>query len=173
MSDILTDIICPNSTISQAKEYLRKRWFKGETCPCCNQFVKRYKRRITSTMALGLIYTFKNFGVNTPFHFESFWKTTPEARHLPNNPDFYKLAYWGLIIQPENIEKKHEGAKTSGYWQITPLGELFIKRQVALKEYAIVYNSKCFSFEGEDLFIGGCFKKGFDFNELTKGVQCV
>jgi len=37
------------TTILEAKQLLKDNFAQGIECPCCGQFVKRYKRKLNST----------------------------------------------------------------------------------------------------------------------------
>ncbi|MCA9495771.1 MAG: hypothetical protein KC589_02420, partial [Nanoarchaeota archaeon] len=57
-------------TLEQAKKILRESIEKdGATCPCCNQFVKAYKRKITSSMAYSLIRIVKHLKYESDVEF--------------------------------------------------------------------------------------------------------
>ena len=93
-------------TIQQAKDYLRENWEDGAKCPCCNQTVKLYKRKLNSSMALGLIMiSLKHNGVNTSnwFHLENYFKDLPV--HSTVRGDIPKLRHWGLIESFNRIRK--------------------------------------------------------------------
>jgi hypothetical protein len=45
----------PNASLEDAKKWLRERFGKGATCPCCNQFVKLYRRPFNYSMAVVLL----------------------------------------------------------------------------------------------------------------------
>ena len=47
-------------TVKEAKTFLRKNFDQGIDCPCCGQFVKKYKRKLNSSMAYALILIGKN-----------------------------------------------------------------------------------------------------------------
>jgi hypothetical protein len=139
-------------TMSKAKEP------KGTTCPCCGQFVKVYRRSITSTMAAQLIRVWKKFGESQWFHI------TDEAIGYGHG-DFAKLRYWGLLEGMDH-EKGDEGKRTSGYWRVTEKGGHYAARRIRLPEYCIVYNGEKMGFDGKQIDIAESLGKKFNYREL-------
>src|SRR4051812_24310898 len=95
------DIIQAEPTVKEAKEYLRANFNTGVSCPCCGQFVKRYKRRITASAAIGLIKLYKLSQKINPemyFHLNEIFSTG----HWGG--DFSKLPAWGLTEVKPNID---------------------------------------------------------------------
>jgi predicted transcriptional regulator len=107
-------------TLQESKEFLRANFDKGVSCPCCNQFVKLYKRKLNSGMAMALIHIYKQGNwINV--------KDYMRKNSLPNNHDWTLLRYWGLI---EESTKTEEGKKTNGVWRITQKGVKFIEKKI-------------------------------------------
>jgi len=151
-----------NLTIKQAKEILRKHLEgKGGLCPCCGQFTKAYKRKITSTMAYGLIKL--NQAVNGEFHLEDKLKELDILKIVRS--DFPKLRYWGLIRQLEG--KRDDGSSRNGHYEITSLGRKFVNNEVSLPKYVFVYdNSPYKRTHDQQVKITQCMGSKFDYNEI-------
>jgi hypothetical protein len=116
------DILATN--LRDAKNWLKLRSRKGARCPCCNQYVKVYKRALNSSMSFVLIMLVRNFeamGDKAPdrgfVHVPSFLNEVglrPEVAAAVRG-DWAKLAHWGLIEgRPSEGDKKY-----SGYWRPT------------------------------------------------------
>ena len=142
-------------TIDDAKKELRKNLAKGTQCPCCNLFVKMYKRPITSAMAWGLIMFYKSNTAKDEFlHAEDFFK----IRECPSSirGDFSKLRFWGLI-QAHDVK---------GYYKITPKGMDFVESKIKVPARVHLYNDKVYGWDEKQVGIDTCLKKKFDYNKL-------
>lgn len=146
-------------TIKEVKEYLRENVDKGVRCPCCNQFVKVYKRGINSTMARILIQFYHKGGHN-------------EFKHIPtimpnvNSGDFAKLRYWNLI---EEMPNTNEAKRTSGFWKITDSGVAFVEGRLTVAKKAHIYNQKLLRLDdSEKVSIQQTLGKHFNYQELMR-----
>lgn len=123
------------TTLQEAKVWLRARFSKGATCPCCNQFVKLYRRPFNKSMAFVLLLMaryYRRIEVK-----ESDWLHVPSYINevVASNPrrsaavrgDWAKLKFWGLI--EEKPETRDDGSPRVGYWRMTPVGRQFVARQ--------------------------------------------
>ena len=75
-------------SLKDARDWLRKKASKGARCPCCRQYVKRYRRPLGATMARVLIAFYKKPG----------WNRVKDL--LGKNDyggDYAKLVYWNLL----------------------------------------------------------------------------
>lgn len=147
------------STISEAKTYLRANFEEGLECPCCGQFVKLYKRRITSAQAIALI-RFYNKTLETGIE----WHHVTEFGEAAfRGGDFAKLRYWGLIEESFN----HDGSKkNSGYWKITQRGIRFITGQRNITKYIHIYNDVVRGHSEEEVSIYQALGNKFNYEEL-------
>lgn len=144
-----------NTTIFEAKNQLRENWLNGIECPCCGQFVKLYRRKITSAAAAGLISLYKKGGADRFIHCNDF--------AYFHGGDFGKLRYWNLIVQEVNMDTKK---RTSGLWKMTDTGVRFVQNRLELPKYALVYNQIFYGFKGEKVRITDCLTNGFNYAEL-------
>lgn len=150
------------NSLDEAKQYVQEHKEKGTTCPCCGQFAKIYKRKITSTMAKMLVNLYKR---------ENKIKPITHYSDLTNNlinkqsGDFAKLRFWDLIEKVDFTDPTGE-KKSSGYWRITPLGKQFVEKKVALIERVHVFDNEVIKTSGAQVFIDQCFKTNFDYTEL-------
>jgi hypothetical protein len=142
-------------TLGDTRDWLRRRLEDGEHCPCCTQFAKVYRRKITSTSARALITMFRAGAQYEP-------------KHLPTvlgrkQADETKMAYWGLI-QEESAQRSDGGR--AGWWQITELGVEWIHGRVAMPRYARIYDGRCLALVGEPTTIQDCLGTRFNLSEL-------
>ena len=147
-------------TLKEARKHLLISGRKGAICPCCNQFVKLYKRKFSSVMARGLINLYHLSHGNVKFHHVSdiMTRISPTGSN-----DFSKLRYHDFIREEPSSDP---GKKTSGYWRITESGIKFLKKQMEVREYMLIYNTKIKGFEGNMIDIEKALGNKFNYNEL-------
>jgi hypothetical protein len=144
------------STVKEVKEYLRENSNEGVKCPCCDQLVKVYKRKLNSGMSFVLIQLYKNRGyINV--------KDFLRKNSFKNNHDWTLLKYWGLIEEHYNDD---ESKKSSGVWKITNKGIDFVLNRITVSKHVLIYNKRYLGSTDEQTTIKECLGENFDFNEL-------
>lgn len=133
------------TTLAEAKQWLRARFTKGATCPCCNQFVKLYPRKLNKSMAYVLLLMechFRSDPVEEWLHVPSYITEMVDPRRAAviRGGDFAKLKYWGLIEEKPDV--RDDGSPRVGYWKLTPLGRQFCRREVKVPRRVYTYNSE-------------------------------
>jgi hypothetical protein len=147
-----------DTTLGTARDWLRARVEEGAYCPCCTQFAKVYKRKITSPMARGLIKQHRLVGRDYAHSAELVKSETHE---------FSQLSWWGLV--EELAERRGDGGK-AGWWRITELGNLFVRNLAQLPKYARVYDGRRLNLViGERVSIQGALGTKFDYSDLMRG----
>ncbi len=147
-------------TIKEAKEHLRENYQDGTTCPCCNQYVRLYKRKLNSVMARCLI-KLNNLGEGH-HHVKDIVKGISDT----GTNDFSKLKHWNFITEQINVDTKK---KHSGMWRITTSGQAFANYETVAAEYVLIYNGlKQGTSESRTDIIKSLGKK-FDYQELMRG----
>lgn len=102
------------TSLAEAQAWLRDRIDDGETCPCCDQFAKVYRRRLNASMARGLILFYRAHGV--------FWGHAPSTPGIAElGGEFARLRWWCLI--QEHDGGRDDGNPHAGQWRITPTGQ--------------------------------------------------
>lgn len=134
------------TTLVEAKKWLRARFGQGATCPCCNQFVKLYKRKFNKSMAYVLLLMESHFMGDVVEE----WLHVPSyiAEMVSDNPrraaavrgDWAKLKFWGLIEEKPDV--RADGSPRVGYWKLTPLGRQFARRHVKVPSHVYIYNGE-------------------------------
>ena len=156
MKKMETDLFTP---LQQAKAFVDNGKIKGCICPCCDQFVKVYKRKLNSNMSWLLLRLYKLSMQNkdqTYFHYSKFTIDIGVA-------DFGKLRHWELIQLQDNEETDK---KTSGYWMITQKGLDFIHNKIRVPKHAYIFNGKLLQFSEETTNIIESAKNKFSYEEL-------
>ncbi len=139
------------TTLGEARDWLRERAPKGEKCPCCRQYVRVYRRKLNSGMARWLIR----------FHLQT-WasKNWHHATHITERAmgeEYSKLAHWKLLEHhPERV----------GYWRLTDLGTRFALNEQRVQSHAVIYDNRCIRLDGDPVSIVTALGRKFNYNEL-------
>ena len=139
-----------NSTVSQAKDFLKDNYIKGTKCPCCDQNVKLYNFKLSKGMAVTLVkfYKLRHKG----------WLHPVRDLNTPSG-DYAKLRHWGFVTTSPDPEHK-------GLWMITETGEFFVNGGMTVQEKVKLYNGKYFGKSGDYINIKQALTNKFDLNEL-------
>ena len=154
------------ATLQEAKEWLRKRFSDGANCPCCNQFVKRYKRKLNSSMAHALVLIYKFFEHNKDrwLHVPSYLSTVSSSA-AARGGDWSKLRYWGLILPQKGT--REDGSERVGNYRITELGKQFITGQAQVRKHVYLYNQEALPYDdGEKTSIREALGTKFNYADL-------
>ena len=146
------------SAVEVAQAELFDKLDEGTTCPCCQQYAKRYKRKLNSSMAAALCWMWA--------HARDAWIEVPLAAPswVLKAREYPKLAWWGLI--EEKPRQEGSRARTSGVWRVTPLGAEFVRGCSDVPRYAFVYNGEVQDFTETTTDIRSALGDKFDYAEL-------
>lgn len=142
------------------KEIMAKAREDGGECPCCGQFVKVYRRTITSTMARQLLTAYHKHGAKVWFH-----TRTVVLADASGAGDFSKLEYWGLIERQAHVQGE-DGKRSSGMWRITSIGREWALNRTMVPMYTLVYNDQVLGQEGSLIDVHHALGKKFDYREI-------
>lgn len=131
----------------------------AQCCPTCGQFAKLYRRRIHKTVALSLMRLYKMRGAEHYVHVKKF------MGDVSGTGDIAKAAYWGLI-EPMKNHAAHK--RTSGMWMLTKMGVEFVRGEIAIRKFALIYNSRCIDLVGPMIYLKDCIGADFDYQELME-----
>lgn len=147
--------------MSEAKQYLRDNWENGVDCPCCGQFVKKYKDPLNSSRALSLISLYnQSSGWGEHIHISKIKGASGSGG------SFAQLKHWGLITDLVNTDTKK---RKSGMWEITDKGRAFVLNQIAVPKYMYRFDGKCLGFSEELVTISKALGTKFDYTKLMEG----
>lgn len=150
-------------TLATARAELHSKLNDGVRCPCCDQFAKRYKRKLSSSMAAGLIWIVgRHASVGD-------WIDVPATAPkwlVKTAGDFSKLAHWDFIRARPNDDTKK---RCSGQWQPTIHGRDFAKGLVSAAKHIYIYNNEITGFSEERVTIREALGDRFDYAELMAG----
>jgi len=136
-------------------DYARRRMYEraagkhGATCPCCDRFIKVYRRSFTADMARCLILL------------EREGRDWVDIKRLPvRGGDYAKAVHWGVVeTQGEN----------SGLWRITEMGVGFIGGRVRLPAHVFLLKNVCVEVDDVQIGIRDALRTKFDFEALMNG----
>jgi hypothetical protein len=168
VSDLPADI-----SLADARLWLMGRMDKGAECPCCRQYAKIYRRKLTSSMAYALILICRYYrNVHDP-HSLSEWLHVPEWLSKTSQfgatvrgGDWAKLVYWELI-EPKTGSEREDGSERVGYYRLTEMGLRFVKGEVRVPRVALVYNQSLLRMDDTvKVDIREALTEKFDYGEL-------
>lgn len=155
----------PHASLHDAKKWLRGRFEDGASCPCCGQFVKLYRRKITSGMALGLIALYRHqqtVGWDEWCHIPTLMNDA-----CPSNMGAL-LRFWTLI-EPQGGERE-DGSSRTGFYRITAHGFRFVRGEVRVPKYVYLYNQTPLNRHDErTVDIREALGDKFNYTELMEG----
>jgi hypothetical protein len=157
----------PNTaTLVEAKQWLRARFEEGEHCPCCNQHVKLYKRKLNSFMALSLIRMYRYFEENPTVPWVHIKDLSLKV--AAGGGELAKLKFWNVIIDKEGL--RDDGSDRVGFYRITELGRQFVQGGCKVPKYQYLYNQKIVrSPDGPNISIQDALGDKFNYDQLMAG----
>tara|TARA_R110002050_G_scaffold116946_2_gene233630 strand:+ start:9083 stop:9523 length:441 start_codon:yes stop_codon:yes gene_type:complete len=141
-------------TIAEAKQHLRDSFKTGTVCPCCNKYVKAYKRKLNSGIARALIIMYR-LGAHTGKYIhvqDEFAKLKLRATTM----DYAYAEKWKLINDGEDL----------GTWTLTNKGVSFVKKQSLLPDHCLVYNGNVYSWSTDLISITEALTESFDYDKM-------
>jgi hypothetical protein len=164
-------------TIKEAKAHLRANYQKGVNCPCCDQFVKMYKRKLNSGMALFLIGLYKLYQRDFKTKLKCETSETLVFRGFYQNKEVFEMMNikvtsldYSVLKHFKLIEPRvSEGSKKdSGYWRITNSGTLFVQNLIPSSKHVYIYNNTYQGCSEEEVGIYQVLGDKFNYEELMK-----
>lgn len=142
--------------VKDAKLHLRAHWEEGVECPCCGQFVKLYKRKLNTSMAMFLISLYKLTANGEYVH-------AGTALGKSFSMDYATLRHWQLIEEEWNTD---ETKRRSGHWRITEKGKAFVSGKLQVPSHVHLFNNKLVGWSDAQTDIRVALGKRFDYAEL-------
>lgn len=148
-------------TLTEARDVLRELVDEGHECPCCRQFAKVYRRKISSSMAAAIIRLTHAAPAGEPVELVA----VLEHRQIA---DTSKLRHWGLLEEVRG--RREDGSDRVGVWIVTPAGRAFAANELTVTKYRYLYGGRLvFSDErdhGPHVSIIDCLGSRFNYSEL-------
>ena len=81
--------------------------------------------------------------------------------------DLAKFRFWQLVEQKPKGEGD-ENKRTSGFWAITEKGRMFVRNEIELFKYVLIYNNELEGFAEPLVKISDIYRNYFDYPELMQ-----
>lgn len=151
-------------TLGEARKQLLASSEKGAHCPCCNQHVKIYKRKLNSNMAEFLCSLVRNYKAKELLgDADGMWVHFKECKLT--GLDYSYLAVWGLTVTKTNLDSTKKG---SGLWKPTQKGIDFAGGRVSVPSHAFIYNNEVLEWSDTLVYLRDVFDRHFDYAELMR-----
>ncbi len=131
---------------------------EGTRCPCCERYGKVYRRKLNATMAAALVR------LHALTHNKEREWFDPKEFTLPyEGGEYGKLQFWELVVTQPSTDPKRKG---SSKWKITDKGKKFVRGELKVPAYAVVYDGELRRLEGPPLAIVVALGSVFSYAEL-------
>lgn len=153
--------ITKQSTIAEAKRFLRENFDDGCDCPACGQLVKKYKYNINASIGVTLIEMWK-------LHQKGSEWVHVNSEIRPLSGGYFSLAQQWNLIEGKQTSEEGVTKRVSGYWRLTPRGNNFVNDRITVPKYVEIYDGKVVGWSDEQIGIEDCLGKKFHYAELMK-----
>lgn len=150
-----------NTTLAEAKQWLRDRLDEGACCPVCTQRAQRYHRKLNASAVYGLIQMYRAHGMN--------WGHAPSTGEVARlGGELARCRYWGLI---EELDEKRADGGRAGWWRVTPQGQEFILNRLHVPSHAYIYDNRLMKLDDTQLVnCEEALGRRFNYNQLLQGI---
>lgn len=152
--------LVPGSLV-RAADIVKAGLDEGTTCPCCDQFAKRYRRPLNSGAARWLISLVLLCEGHAWAHTSDVIKGLTGV--LSGTDATTLLPHWDLIEAKPNDDSKK---RTSGFWRPTDKGVDFVLGRITVQKTVVRYNNVREGFEGDEITIQDALGDKFNYSEL-------
>lgn len=153
-------------TVDEVRAWLSSVFDSGAPCPCCDQLVKLYQRKLPAPTARALIVVYQESEEGF-VHLPSL--VAEKLPWLAGQGGYAgtMARHWALI---EGMPaQRDDGSDRTGMYRLTMRGRLFVRGLVAIPKYALLYNDELLGHVGPDVFIREALGHKFDYDELMAG----
>ncbi len=154
-------------TLKQAKQDMLAQINKGTICPCCDRYIKKYRRKLTSSMAIGLMEFYKE---QRRIHFSDWTslkqlslKSSLFQKVCGYGSDFAKLRHWNLVVRNTDVEGDK---KSSGNFMMTKHGVDFVLCKSLVPKSLTIYQNKVVDQSIDQTNIIEALRNKFSYSEL-------
>jgi len=137
LSDVQLQFPIVIDTLKDAQTKVLQNMDTGSSCPCCHQWVRRYRYALNEKNVYFLIQLRRYLHENSKeyVHIDHLAEYACEA--MKGGTSFSILAWWGLIEEMPNTD---DHKKTSGFWRPTQKGMDWLDGLVKIPQYVYCYN---------------------------------
>jgi hypothetical protein len=139
---------------------------RGTHCPCCDQYVRVYRRAFTATMARALIwlYWYQRLHEQEWVHVN---QVGPDFIHQSGG-SFATMRHWGFIRERPPSAADLDSQRCQGYWQITSRGQTAVGL-VKFSKYVTTFNMEKVGESQDQLTdIRECLGRRFDYKAMME-----
>lgn len=154
-------------TLEEAKRFIKDGLDAGCSCPCCGQYIKRYRRCLNSGMAQALIWIVRQHRKKVGSG-EGGWVAVnlDAPPQVLRNREWGRLEDWGMIQEKENADP---AKKESGLWMPTEYGVEFACNRARAWRRMHYVDGKVVGNDLEQITIVDALGEGFNYQELMQG----
>lgn len=155
-------------SVEDARKELKAKLETGTHCPCCDQFAKRYTRKISSNICQWLIaFARASGGDRTKWvHVSECGEILGSKTAVARSGDYGKARFWGLLEAGALDEEIDGDKKSSGTWRLTEKGWAFVANKLTIPQYVLVYNNESVGFHGKEVSITTGLGSRWSYSEL-------
>lgn len=158
--------------LGEVRDWLRTQVENGATCPCCKQFAKVYKRKLTHATARTMITLWHHAEGRDYVYLPGLFNTMSPSRPRPQDAagagDAVKGRWWKLMEQKP--AERPDGSPRVGWWRLTDLGRDFVQERANVPKFAHLYSGRCLRLTGPPWSIRDALTTKFDYDALMRGV---
>lgn len=144
-------------TLEQARAAVRQGRDDGIVCPCCDQLVKVYRRKINAQMAMAAAWMAKRGDGD-------YIDMTAAPPEILRNREYSRMALW-MLVEAEPGRKSNGSRR--GRWRLTDLGRKFVSGEARVPQSLYVLNGKVVDASRETIAISEV--DGFSLDEVWNG----
>jgi len=147
-------------TMAQAWPLFDASFYAGTYCPCCNQRVQLYPRKVYGAVAVFLIWLVRTCK-------DGAWASLQDAPLLQGRRgggDKDKLKFFGLAEEKPN--ETDPSKRSSGFWRPTEKGIRFVRGEVRIAKTAWGYNGQCLGYSTDQITIQEALGSKYDYREV-------
>lgn len=133
---------------------------EGILCPVCLRKARNQKRPFNANMARGVAFLWRAGGGD-----RRQWVHMPSVAPrsvVKQGGDWSVAKHWGLAEEQINEETRK---RNSGWWRGTPKLGQFIRGEIPIDKFVILFDKQCLGFEGPDLHYADALPE-FNFAEF-------
>ena len=159
----------PAGTLAAARALVLAKRVDGVDCPCCDQFAKVYKRKLSSAMAEAMIVIERATRDNRarPFHMGQLLDVRSSNRTARGGGDPMRLRFHGLVDLVPGT--RADESWRVGYYTVTDLGVKFALDEYRAPKYAYMYAQECLGVSDEKISVVEALGNRFSYRELMDG----
>jgi hypothetical protein len=146
-------------SLMAARSFVAANVEKGIACPCCDQFVRLYKRKLNTNMARFLCSLVRLSLRRGRDAWVSFKDCDFDGRDYPY------VALWGLAETRSNDDASK---KNSGQWKPTQKGIDFVLAGLRVPSHVHVLNNRVVGWSDDTVDVKSALGAAFNYDELME-----